>query len=102
MRAQAGEADQGLDQNFLIVGDRVRIPLAEFSYSFSRSSGPGGQNVNKVNSKVRLRWRVYESAQLENEVRARLVSQNRRRITADGDFVVESQRYRDQPRNIAD
>jgi len=102
MSSESPEAHEGLDENHLAAGDRVRIPLAEFSYSFSRSGGPGGQNVNKVNSKVRLRWRVLESPALTDEVRARLVAQNRNRITSDGDFIIESQRYRDQPRNIAD
>jgi len=85
----------------LIVNDRLRIPFAEFEFLFARSSGPGGQNVNKVNSKVQLRWHLAE-AKLPEEVAARFRAANRRRITTDDVFTISSQRYRDQIRNRAD
>jgi ribosome-associated protein len=67
-----------------------------------RSSGPGGQNVNKVNSKVQLRWSVVESGSLPEDVRARLLARLARRINDRGELLVVSQRYRDQARNIDD
>jgi ribosome-associated protein len=90
------------DDHFLVINSSLRIPLSEFSFSFARSAGPGGQNVNKVNSKAILRWPISESPSLPPEVRDRFLAQNRHRVTVEGDFVMSSQRYRDQPRNIAD
>jgi ribosome-associated protein len=90
------------DDKFLVVISTIKIPLSEFSLSFARSAGPGGQNVNKVNSKAVVRWDVSQSPSLPPEVRHRFIAQNRHRITNEGEFVISSQRYRDQPRNIAD
>lgn len=78
------------------------LPLREISFQFVRSSGAGGQNVNKVASKAVLRWNVRESPGLPDAVRERLVAQNRRRVTAAGELVLASQRFRDQGRNVAD
>jgi ribosome-associated protein len=86
----------------LEISDRLRIPEEEFSWSFVRSSGPGGQNVNKVASKAVLRWNVVASPSLPDDVKARLQLQQRSRITSEGDLLVTSQRYRDQERNRLD
>lgn len=86
----------------LVVNSRIRIPESELQWSFARSSGPGGQNVNKVSSKAVLRWQVAESAALPDDVRQRFLSRFRSRLTGDGALIVTSQRYRDQPRNIDD
>jgi len=86
----------------LTVTARLKIPLREFRFTFSRSSGPGGQNVNKLNTKAQLRWPVMESPSLSEAVRRRLVAKYGRRITSDGDFLVTSQRFRDAGRNVAD
>lgn len=86
----------------LTINPRVRIALSEFSFTFVRSSGPGGQNVNKVASKAVLRWDVAASASLPDDVRQRFLQQYARRITNDGELVLSSQRYRDQGRNVAD
>src|SRR3984885_15237588 len=94
--------DAGDDERVLFVPPAVRIPLAEFSFTFARSGGPGGQNVNKVNSKAVLRWRVLESPSLDERVRARVIEQNRHRITEAGELILTSQRFRDQPKNIDD
>ena len=90
------------DDRMLVVSPRLRIPLSEFEFSFVRSSGPGGQNVNKVNSKAVLRWQALASPSLPADVRQRLVAKHRPRITAEGELLIVSQRYRDQPRNIDD
>ena len=86
----------------LVVNSRIRIPESELQWSFARSSGPGGQNVNKVSSKAVLRWQVTDSPALPEDVRARFLSRYRSRLTTDGALVITSQRYRDQPRNIDD
>lgn len=86
----------------LRVNHRIQIPFTEFDFSFSRSGGPGGQNVNKVHSKVTLRWSVMKSPTLPGDVRERFMQKYRRRITNDGEFVMHSERYRDQGRNVAD
>ncbi|MBW2282349.1 MAG: aminoacyl-tRNA hydrolase [Deltaproteobacteria bacterium] len=86
----------------LIVNDRIRIPLRELHFDFARSSGPGGQNVNKVATKAVLRWPVVRSRSLPDDVRERFVARYHRRITREGDLVLQSQRFRDRGRNIAD
>ena len=86
----------------LVVNERLKIPLKEFHFTFSRSSGPGGQNVNKLNTKASLRWAVLESPSLPQSVRRRLLAKHGRRLTAEGDFLVVSQRFRDAGRNVAD
>ena len=86
----------------LEVGSRIRIPLREFDFSFARSSGAGGQNVNKVNTKATLRWAVAHSPSLAQGVRERFLARYRRRITVEGELVLTSQRFRDQGRNVAD
>lgn len=86
----------------LIVNHRLRIPLAEFEFRFARSSGPGGQNVNKVNSKALLRWPIATSTSLPDAVRQRFRERYGNRITADGDLLIASQRFRDQARNVDD
>jgi len=86
----------------LVVNSRLKIPMKEFQFTYSRSSGPGGQNVNKLNTKALLRWPVMSSPSLPETVRKRLIGKHRRRVTSDGDFLVVSQRYRDAGRNTAD
>ena len=68
----------------LRINDRIAIPLAEFRWEFSRSGGPGGQNVNKVNSKVVLRWNPAESRASPRPVRDRLLQAVATRLTQRG------------------
>jgi ribosome-associated protein len=86
----------------LHVNASIAIPRGELLFSFVRSSGPGGQNVNKVASKAVLRWNVVQSAALSDDVRQRFLAKERRRVNDRGELVITSQRYRDQPRNIED
>ena len=86
----------------LIVNDRISIPLREFHWEASRAGGPGGQNVNKVNSKVMLRWRPATSPSLPEPVRARLLMAIGSRLTREGELLITSQQSRDQGRNLAD
>ena len=86
----------------LVVNSRVRIPKDEFDFSYARSSGPGGQNVNKVNSKAILRWSVTRSPSLPADVRERFARRFASRLTTEGDLLITSQRFRDQARNVED
>ena len=86
----------------LTVTARLKIPLKEFRFTFCRSSGPGGQNVNKLNTKAQLRWKMMESPSLPEAVRRRLLAKYGRRVTSEGDLLVTSQRFRDAGRNVAD
>lgn len=78
------------------------IPERELVFSFARSSGPGGQNVNKTETKATLRWDVSRSPSIPADVRARFVRTFATRITTDGELVISSQRHRDRLRNIDD
>lgn len=86
----------------LEVNHRILLPLKEFQFTFARSGGPGGQNVNKVNSKVTLHWDVTSSPSLPEDVRIRFLAQYPRRINKEGFLVINSERFRDQGRNVAD
>ncbi|MDC8014344.1 alternative ribosome rescue aminoacyl-tRNA hydrolase ArfB [Tahibacter soli] len=80
----------------------IRIADEELVESFVRSSGPGGQNVNKVASAVELRFDVARSPSLPDAVRERLLARADRRLTADGVLVISASRFRDQGRNRED
>jgi ribosome-associated protein len=86
----------------LRINDQIAIPLSEFRWEFSKSGGPGGQNVNKVNSKVVLRWNPATSPNLPGPVRERLLAVIAHRLTREGELLVASQRSRDQAKNLAD
>ena len=84
------------------INDHIAIDDGEVSESFIRSSGPGGQNVNKLATAVQLRFDVRRSPSLPNEVRARLERIAGRRLTRDGVLVITAQRHRTQERNRDD
>jgi ribosome-associated protein len=86
----------------LFVTASCRIPEWELEFSYARSSGPGGQNVNKVNSKAVLRWNPSTSRAMDEQARARLLSKLGHRLSEDGCLVIASDRFRDQPRNRED
>ncbi len=86
----------------LPVNERTTIPASELRVSFARSGGPGGQNVNKVETKVDLRWNPATSSVLSAVERERLSRRLSSRLTAEGDLIVTSSRTRDQGRNRED
>jgi ribosome-associated protein len=80
----------------------VAIDEGEIAESFIRSSGPGGQNVNKLATAVQLRFDVRGSRSLPDEVRVRLEKLAGRRLTRDGVLVITAERHRTQERNRQD
>jgi ribosome-associated protein len=84
----------------LFVTHRIVIADSELDESFIRSSGPGGQNVNKVSSAVQLRFDVLKSPSLTDTAREALLRGGR--LTRDGVLVITAQRFREQERNRAD
>jgi ribosome-associated protein len=83
----------------LRVAAGVEIPDSELSLSFVRSSGPGGQNVNKVATAVQLRFDLERSAVLTDAVKARLKGLSGRRLTADGTILIIARNHRTQEHN---
>ncbi|MFN3192730.1 MAG: alternative ribosome rescue aminoacyl-tRNA hydrolase ArfB [Aureliella sp.] len=83
----------------IYINERYRIQEEELEWSFARSSGPGGQNVNKVNSKATMRWRPIKE-RLPYGVWNRFAALAKRYLTSDGDIVIQSQEHRDRPQNV--
>jgi ribosome-associated protein len=86
----------------IVVSPRVTIPAHELVLQFARSGGPGGQNVNKVSSKVELRWSPGASAAVGDDDRAWLVERLASRLTTEGELIVTSTLTRDQGKNRDD
>jgi ribosome-associated protein len=84
------------------ITDHIALDESELEESFIRSSGPGGQNVNKLATAVQLRFDVRRSPSLSGEVRTRLERLAGRRLTRDGVLVITAQSHRTQERNRAD
>ena len=84
------------------ITDEISIDENEIVESFVRSSGPGGQNVNKLSTAVQLRFDVRRSASLPNDVAVRLMRLSGKRLTKEGVLVIVAQNHRTQERNRAE
>ncbi|TRY78892.1 hypothetical protein TCAL_06889 [Tigriopus californicus] len=78
------------------------IPVKELQFSYTHSSGPGGQNVNKVNSKVELRFHVDSAKWMDEDTKHKFKNRFQSLITGEGYFIVRSEKTRSQSQNQAD
>ena len=86
----------------ITINSSITIPNEEIELTFSRSQGPGGQNVNKVNSKVTLHWDLAASQSVPQRIRQRIRSKHAGRVNKEGKLVLISQKSREQHKNRAD
>ena len=86
----------------LYVSPTLSIPLSELRFKFHRSSGPGGQNVNKLNTSVELQFDFVHSAVFSDEQRQRIAEKLAARLNSAGALSIQSERFRTQGRNRAD
>jgi|SRR5690606_10075965 len=86
----------------LVVAPGWVVPAADLEYRYVRSSGPGGQNVNKVATKVELRLGLAATQALDAGQKQRLMAAYPSHVSAEGDFIITSDRFRSQPRNQRD
>jgi ribosome-associated protein len=84
------------------ITETLHIPEDELRFTFARSGGPGGQNVNKVSSKAIMHWDFAANTTLPADVKDRLRRHHAKRLTTEGLLVIQGQRYRDQAKNIED
>jgi ribosome-associated protein len=85
--------------NRIEIKDGIFIPEDELEFTASRSSGPGGQNVNKVNTRITVRYDIRESPALTEEQKSLILERLRSRITGEGVLRISSRRYRTQGEN---
>ncbi len=86
----------------LRINSEIAISDNEISFGFSRSSGPGGQNVNKVSTAVQLRFDITDSPSLPDDVKKRLIKLAGNRVTGDGILLIDARRSRSQSQNRED
>lgn len=85
--------------NDLMINEQLTVPLHELEFSYSRSSGPGGQHVNKTSTRVSLRWNVLASQTLTEDQRSILLQRLAPHVTHDGYFIIHVDTTRSQHKN---
>lgn len=93
------ESEKSPTARSLRISSALVIPAEQLNWSFARSSGPGGQNVNKVNSKATLRW-VPDADTIPPAVWRRFSDMAGRYLTQEGHVVIQSQEHRDSVKNV--
>ena len=86
----------------IYITNEISIDEKEIHFNYIRSSGPGGQNINKVSTAVQLRYNIKKSTVLSDEVKLRMVARGGKRISEDGELIIEAKRYRSQSKNRED
>ncbi|XP_051912444.1 peptidyl-tRNA hydrolase ICT1, mitochondrial-like isoform X1 [Hippocampus zosterae] len=99
LQPNAGYANRGTDNN---QGVQVLVPVDRLTVSYSRSSGPGGQHVNKVNTKTEIRFHVLTADWIPEDVRQKIMEKNKNRTNKAGELIVTSELSRSQHRNFND
>ncbi len=84
------------------INSSLQLDDSEITMEFIRSSGPGGQNINKVATAVQLRFELRKSTSLSIDVKDRLAKLAGRRLTDDGILIIEAKRFRTQEKNRSD
>lgn len=82
--------------------NKFTISPSEMEFQFVRSSGPGGQNVNKTNTKAQLKWRPLSSSAFNLDEKSRIILKLKNKITSDGFLIITSDRSRNQAQNKDD
>lgn len=91
-----------INMSSVVINETIQIPWSELHWTSVRSQGPGGQNVNKVNSKVVLRWHVAATEAIPEAARQRLLKSSKAMITREGWLILTSQQGRNRPDNLDD
>lgn len=86
-------------KNDLVIKNGVVIPHHELEITASRSGGPGGQHVNKSDTRITIRWNVKTTTALTEEQKARVIKNLEHKLTADGDLIVHNSESRSQQQN---
>ena len=86
-------------KNDLFINHTITIPDHELEITASRSGGPGGQHVNKSNTRISVRWNIKNSAALDYEQKERILQKLQSEVTSDGEVIIHSSASRSQEQN---
>lgn len=86
-------------KNDVVITSTITIPEHELEITASRSGGPGGQHVNKSNTRITVRWNVHTTQVLNEEQKARILDKLQSRLTSEGDLIIHNSESRSQQHN---